>query len=143
MSTRQLLEATTADWIEDPESDVVWGGEHEGRWGVRMRQQVRDFTTVWFDPGERTLSYEAYVVPAPPMGAEAVYRQCLARNQRGWRVHFALDADGGIILRGQAPVDALDAAELDAILGAIYDAVEVSFRSLLEAGFTPKREKNP
>ena len=142
MSLRDLLESTTAQWVDDPQSDVVWGGEHEGRWGLRMRQTVRDFTTVWFDVGERTLGYEAYVIGEPPANKEEVYRQLLVRNQRRWRVHFAIDQEGGVVLRGRAPVDIVDEGELDAIVGAIYDAVEEAFRALIEAGFSPKREKN-
>jgi hypothetical protein len=141
MSVRGLLEETTTRWIDDAGSDVVWGGEHEGRWGVRMRQQVRDFTTVWFDVGDRTLGYEAFVIGPPPGDREEVYRQCLVRNQRGWRVHFALDAEGGVYLRGRAPLDSIDAGELDAILGAVYEAVEGCFRALVRAGSAPEREK--
>jgi hypothetical protein len=140
---RRLLEDTTARWIDDPASDVVWGGEFEGRWGVRMRQQVRDFTTVWFDVGDRTLGYEARVIGPPPHDREEVFRQCLVRNQRGWRVHFTLDAEGGVSLRGRAPLDSIDADELDAILGAVYETVESSFRALIGAGFTAEREKKP
>ena len=40
-----LLEQVTEAWVADPESDVVWAGAYEGRWGIRMRQQCRDATT--------------------------------------------------------------------------------------------------
>lgn len=141
MTPRALLEEVTARWVADPDSDVVWAGDHEGRWGIRMRQQARDFTTVWFDVGERTLGYEAYVIPAPAHNRQEVFRQCLVRNRSGWRVHFALDSEGGIYLRGRTPVATVEAAELDAIVGAIYEAIEVSFRSLIAAG--SMREKKP
>jgi hypothetical protein len=100
-----------------------------------MRQTVRDFTTVWFDVGERTLGYEAYVIPAPPHNREEVYRQLLVRNQRRWRVHFAIDPEGGVVLRGRVPVELVTADELDAIVGAVFDAVEEAFRALVEWGF--------
>lgn len=136
MTARMLLEETSRAWVEDPASDVVWCGEHEGRWGIRMRQTVRDFTTLWFDVGERTLGYEAYVVPEPAANKEEVYRQLLVRNQRRWRVHFAIDRDGGVVLRGRLPIEQVDAAELDAIVGAVYEAVEEAFRALVEWGFS-------
>ena len=138
---RQLVEDTSAKWVSDPASDVVWAGEHEGRLGVRMAQTVRDFTTVWFDVGDRTVGYEAYVAPPPPRGTEEVYRQCLVRNRSWWRAHFALDAEGGLVLVGRSPIERLDAAELDAVLGSIYEAVELAFKGILRAGFA--REKNP
>ena len=131
----RLLQETTQAWVDDPDSDVVWCGEHEGRWGIRMRQSVRDFTTVWFEVGERTLGYEAYVVPEPPANRDEVYRQLLVRNQRQWRVHFAIDREGGVVLRGRLPADQVTAEELDAIVGAIYESVEEAFRSLVEWGF--------
>ncbi len=112
---RLLVEDTCVGWVSDAESDVVWAGRHDGRLGVRMAQTVRDFTTVWFDVGDLTIGYEAYVAPPPPRGAEEVYRQCLVRNRSWWRVHFALDAEGGLVLVGRSPLDRLDEAELDAV----------------------------
>jgi len=137
---RLLVEATCEKWAADPDSDVVWAGEHEGRLGVRMAQTVRDFTTVWFDVGDLTVGFEAYVAPPPPHGAEEVYRQCLVRNSAWWRVHFALDSEGGLVLVGRVSLDALDESELDAVLGSIYEAVELSFGAIVRAGFG--REKN-
>ncbi|MDH3426669.1 MAG: type III secretion system chaperone [Acidimicrobiia bacterium] len=136
----ELVQATSARWVADSESDVVWAGEHEGRLGVRMAQSVRDFTTVWFDVGDLTIGYEAYVAPPPPRGVEEVYRQCLVRNRAWWRVHFALDAEGGLVLVGRSSLAALDESVLDAALGSIYEAVELSFRAIVAAGFG--REKN-
>ena len=137
---RDLVAEVAASWVADPGSDVVWSGEYQGRHGVRVAQQVRDFTTVWFDVGDRTLGYEAYVAPAPPYNREEVYRQCLLRNAAGWRVRFAVDAEGALFLRGRIPLDDLSSADLDAILGAIYDMVEVSFRGIIRSGFV--REKS-
>lgn len=139
-SARNLVADVTSSWVADPRNDVVWSGEYEGRRGVRVAQQVRDFTTVWFDVGDRTLGYEAYVAPAPPFNREEVYRQCLVRNATGWRVRFAVDAEGALLLRGRIPLEHLTASELDAILGAVYDMVEVSFRAIISSGFV--REKS-
>ena len=52
-------------WVADPDSDVVYAEKVEGRLAVRMRQQVREATTVWFWVGDRSLIAEAYVIPAP------------------------------------------------------------------------------
>ncbi len=139
---RQLVAAVTADWAADPGADVVWAGEYEGRLGVRMAQRARDFTTVWFDVGDRTVGVEAYVLPAPAGDAAEVYRQCLRRNERTRRVRFALDRHGDVFLLGRIPLPALSAEELDAVLGEVYEAVEVAFRSLVRAGFA-SREKSP
>ncbi len=139
---RQLVAAVTAAWAADPDTDVVWAGEYEGRLGVRVAQRARDFTTVWFDVGERTVGVEAYVLSAPPGDAGEVHRQCLRRNERTWRVRFALDRHGDVFLLGRIPLPALSADELDAVLGEVYEAVEVAFRGLVRAGFA-RREKSP
>ena len=96
-------------WVDDPDSDVVAAERVEGRWAVRMAQQTRDFTTVWVTPGDLTVAFEAYVLPAPPRRIKEVYRQLLFRNHRAWRVHFATDRDGQILLFGR--VDAGQATE--------------------------------
>lgn len=136
-----ILAAVTEQWRADPDSAVVWCGDHEGRRGVRMAQECRDFTTVWFDVGQRTMGYEAYVAPLPPRRRDAVFALLLDRNRRGWRVSFAIDPKDGIVVRGRIPLERVDAAELDAILGAVYEAIETTFRPILRLGFG--RENNP
>jgi hypothetical protein len=126
----EVLTARITAWLDDPESDVEYAEEVEGRWAVRMRQLTRDATTVWFHPQERSLVYEAYVLPIPD-GTTAVYQQALARNRRAWRAFFALDGEGGLVLRGRLPASRVTHEELDLVLGEIYDMVEVSFRPLL------------
>jgi hypothetical protein len=141
VSLVDLVVAITDGWADDPDSDVVWAGDHEGRRGVRMRQTVRDFTTVWFGVGERTLAIEAYVLAAPPSNRDEVFRQCLARNAATRRVHFALDGDGGIVLVGRIPVDEVGTTELELVLGEVYELIEVAFPPLVRAAFG--REKKP
>ncbi len=126
-------------WIEDEESTVEYAEEVEGRWAVRMTQQARDATTVWFDIGERSLSFEAYVLPVPEGSGEA-YRQALVRNARGWRTFFALDNEGAIVLRGRLAADVVTIDELDRALGEVYEMIEVAFPALVRAAYST-REK--
>lgn len=130
-----LLRSVSQAWVDDESSDVVFAGEHEGRLAVRVAQEARDFTTIWFDVGDLTVGYEAYVLPNPPHGRLEVYRQLLRRNERLWRVHFATDKEGDVFLFGRVTLDELSPKILDEVLGAIYEAVELSFRALVEAGF--------
>ena len=131
----ELLRDVSQAWVEDKASDVVFAGEHEGRMAVRMAQQARDFTTVWFDVGDITVGYEAYVLPNPPRGHLEVHRQLLRRNERLWRVHFATDRDEDVFLVGRVALPELSPEVLDGVLGAVYETVELSFRSLVKAGF--------
>ncbi|MEX1272071.1 MAG: hypothetical protein WEB55_06440, partial [Acidimicrobiia bacterium] len=61
-------------WLEDPDSAVVYAEQVESRWAVRMTQTVRDATTVWWNPGQRTVGMEAYLGPVPEHAAAELYR---------------------------------------------------------------------
>ena len=132
-----LLVDVSKQWLLDEGSDVVFAGEYEGRWAVRVGQQTRDFTTIWFEVGDLTVGYEAYVMPKPAGSQAEVFRQLLVRNHRLWRAHFSTDRFGDIFLRGRVALDELSAPVLDEVLGTVYDAIEVSFRSLVKTGFGP------
>jgi hypothetical protein len=127
----EVLEKRIVAWLDDPESDVEYSEQLEGRWAVRMRQRTREATTVWFQPRERSMEYEAYVLPVPER-ATGVYQFALAKNQRAWRAFFALDGEGGLVLRGRLPAARVTHEELDLVLGEIYESIEVTFRPLLQ-----------
>ena len=132
----ERLGAVFWSWVEDPGSDVVATELVEGRWAVRMAQQTRDFTTVWVEPGDRTVGFEAYVLPLPPRRLEEVYRLLLVRNHRAWRVHFAIDhRDGGIYLRGRIEAERADEEVLQYVFAEIYELVDLTFRPLVRTGF--------
>lgn len=138
---RETLEERIRLWLEDEESSVEYAEELEGRWAVRMRQETRDATTVWFDVLERSLEFEAYVLPEPQAPAE-VHRQALKRNARSWRCFFALDSENAVVLRGRLAADMVTLEELDRVLGEIYETIELAFRPMVRAAF-PEREKSP
>lgn len=135
-----VLHEAIARWVSDPESAVEYAEEVEGLWAVRMRQEVRDATTVWWSVGERSIRAEAYVIPAPVADVAEVYRQCLVRNASTWRSRFALDGEGAIVIKGRLAAESVTELELDLLLGEIYDLVEVSFPALIRSAFG--REKN-
>lgn len=137
---REILDERIRLWLDDPESSVEYTEELEGRIAVRMRQQARDATTVWFDVGERSLRFEAYFMPAPPH-PEAVHRQALVRNMTSWRSFFAVDGEGALVLRGRIAAERVTLEELDFVLGEIYEMVEIGFRPMIRSGF-PTREKS-
>lgn len=113
--------------------DRADGGER--RWYVRMRGEVKDVITVWLTLGQRTLRYETYVLPAPARRAEAVYEHLLRRNERFVGAHFSIGVEDAVFLRGELPLAALTAAELDRILGTLYADVEQVFPTLVRLAF--------
>jgi hypothetical protein len=131
---QRLVAAVTTHWAANPASGVVWAGDHEGRRGVRLQQRGRDFTTIWFRVGERTLAVEAYALSAPPPGErEEAFRQCLARNLSGRRLHFALDRHGDLLLVGRVPLGEVDEAELELLLGEAHETIALALPALIAA----------
>lgn len=137
---QNLLDVLVDQWVVDGDSPVEYTELVEDRRAVRMRQETRDYTTVWFWVGDRSLKAEAYVVPAGEQPAEQL-RQCMVRNRSTWRVRYCLDEENGIVLRGRVALEQVSELELGYVMAEIYEQVEVSFRPLVRAltNPTPKR----
>ena len=110
----------------------------EPRWYVRLKGEEKDHITIWLTLGQRTLRYEAYVLPAPEENVAEVYEQALRRNERLVGAHFAIGVEDAIFLRGELPLRVLDEAELDRIIGSVYTYVEQAFPSLLRLAFASR-----
>ena len=110
----------------------------EARWYVRMAGEDKDHITIWLTLGQRTLRYEAYVMPAPEENHAAVYEMALRRNEKLVGAHFAIGIEDALFLRGELPLVALCEAELDRVIGSLYAYVEQCFRGLLRLGFASR-----
>ena len=137
---RSLLEEVTQSWVDDPGISAEWAGEHEGRWGIRLNQTVRDATTIWFDVGERTLGLEAYLLPAPRHDAGEVYRLALSRNDRSWPAYISMNRDGDLYVKARVALQSLDEDAIDGAVGAVYMLIELAFPQMVRIGFA-SREK--
>ena len=105
---------------------------------VRMAGDEKEHITIWFTLGQRHLRYEVYVWPAPPENQALVYETALRLNDKLVGAHFAIGVEDAIFLRGEVPLVALDAEELDRIIGSLYAYVEHTFPSLLRLGFASR-----
>ena len=114
------------------------GEGDELQWYVRMRGDDKEFITVWLTLGQRTLRYEAYVMPAPQENAEALYENLLRRNERLVGLHFAIGIEDAVFLRGDLSLLALCESELDRIIGSLYATTEQCFQGLLRIGFASR-----
>lgn len=132
---RELISATVDAWVADADLPAEYCEWVEGRLAVRVTQTARDVSTVWIDIGERTVGFEAYVLPAPRRDEAAVHRQLLRRNDRARFVRFAIDADGEIYLRARLAADWVDADALGAVFAELTETIDVAFRPLLRAGY--------
>ena len=136
---RERLLALFGAWADDPESDVVAVEEVDGRVAVRMRQTVRDFSTIWCDPGERTIRFEVYVLPAPPGSAAEIHRQALVRNAGLRDAAFALDDEGAVVIVARIPTTDLSDDRLQLVVAELWEGVERAFPSMVRLAFA--REK--
>ena len=108
------------------------------RWYVRLRGEEKDFTTIWFTLGQRTLRYETYVMPAPEENHAELYEHLLRRNVGLYGATFAIGEEDAVFLVGQLPLHALDDDELDRILGTMYEYTERFFRPALRIGYASR-----
>lgn len=134
-SAAEILHGAIDRWIADEESSVEYAEQVDDRIAVRMRQETRDASTVWWSPGQRSLTAELYVIPEPHANQESAYRLVLDRNRSTFRVHYALAKDGGIVLRSRLPNEDVSFELLDSVLGELYDQVESTFRPLVRMAF--------
>lgn len=85
--------------------------------------------------GDYSLVINSFVMRAPDENSVAVYKYLLEQNAGMYGVHFALNSLGDIFLVGRIPLGAVDATEIDRILGCVLEYTERHFDQLLELGF--------
>ena len=108
------------------------------RWYVRFGCDGRDATTIYFDLHQRTLRYEVYFLPDPPAHRLDLYRFLLERNHAMYGARFSIGPDGDVYLTGRVALEHLDTAELDRIIGVLYELVETWFQPALRVAY-PRR----
>jgi hypothetical protein len=122
---REFLTSSELDWSEPtPDSFVATLP------GVRKLA-----TTCSLLVGAHSLSINAFVARHPDENHEAVYRSLLRRNLRTHGPAFALDPLGDIYLVGKVPLDEVSSDTVDRLLGAVLEAADESFNTILELGF--------
>ncbi len=103
---------------------------------VQLPGEKKLKTTVSLVVGAHSLSVNAFVARHPDENHEAVYRWLLERNTRMYAVAFAVDHLGDVYLTGRVPLHAVTSDEVDRLLGAVLDAADSSFNTILELGFS-------
>ena len=137
----ELLDRQITSWLmsmmerNDTIVAVDRGEPDEHRWYMRMHGEEKEFTTVWFTLGQRTLQFETYVMPAPEENAEQLYEHVLRRNESLVGVHFSIGIEDAIFLRGELPLRMVDEDELDRVVGTLYATVERIFPTIIRIGF--------
>jgi hypothetical protein len=131
--------------IDRPEPGVV--PDAQRRWYVRMRGEEKAYTTIWITLGQRTLSYETYVLPAPEENVAAFFEHVLRRNYGLVGAHFAVGPEDAVYLMGSIPVQQLGhgrlSHELDQIIGTLWAYSERVFPAALRIGWGSRFRQPP
>jgi len=85
--------------------------------------------------GDHSLSINAFVIRKPDDNEAAVHHWCMSKNATMYGLAFAINNLGDIYLVGRLPLAAVNAEELDRILGSVLQYADNAFNPLLELGF--------
>src|SRR5215475_7759005 len=116
-------------------AEVSWEEAQPGSFVVTLPGVRKQSTTCSLVVGEHTVSINAFVARHPDENLEGVYRWLLERNLRMHQVAFAIDPLGDIYLVGRLPLGDVSPEAVDRVLGAVLDAADSSFNTILELGF--------
>jgi hypothetical protein len=118
-----------------PQLDLPFERVADDRFVVALPGEKRLKTACWLSVGEHALEVQAFVMRKPDENREHVYEFLLQRNVRMYGVSWAVDSMGDVYLAGRVPLAAVSADELDRLFGAVLDAADGTFNTLLELGF--------
>lgn len=108
------------------EPDGVWVGVQSERRGTLAVQIVA---------AERTVTFRTFVMRAPDVGQQDVYRRVLRKNHEAGVWAFSLDTLGDVFLVATRPASTVDADTLDGMLGALSALVDETFEGIVRTGF--------
>ncbi|GAA0611672.1 YbjN domain-containing protein [Sporichthya brevicatena] len=128
---RRELDAMELDWTE----------ARPGLFVVTLPGTKKLSTTCALAVGPHALTINAFVARRPDENHEEVYRWLLERNARMYGVAFMIDRLGDIYLSGRVALKALDADEVDRLLGSVLEYADGSFNPILERGFASSIRK--
>ena len=135
------LEQRIDRWAEQAQQSngyilaVERGEPQEHRWYVRLRGEDKEVFSVWLTLGQRTLRYETFFIPAPQEAPQELYEFLLRRNTKLYGAAFAIGEEDAVFLAGRLPVELVTEAELDRILGTLWEETERCFKAALRLAF--------
>jgi hypothetical protein len=117
------------------EREVEFEEAKPGAFLVKLPGSHKLATMTWLVVGDHSLHVEAFFVRRPDENHEAFYKWLLERNARMFAVAFAIDNLGDVYLVGRLPLSAVNAEEIDRILGSVLTYSDEWFDTALELGF--------
>jgi hypothetical protein len=123
-----------------PGGDPVTGAP---RWYLRLRGDEKEFVTVWLTLRQRTLHHETQFMPAPETNIGATWEYLLKRNADLLGLSFALGPEDAVYLVGRVPVERVDDAELDRVIGASLAYTDECFPTAMAIGYEGRYRRRP
>lgn len=117
------------------EREVEFDEARPGAFLVKLPGSHKLATMTWLVVGDHSLHVEAFFVRRPDENHEAFYKWLLERNARMFAVAFGVDNLGDVYLVGRLPLSAINAEEIDRILGSVLTYSDEWFDTALELGF--------
>ena len=106
-----------------------------GTWLVDLPGTKKLKTVCGLIVGEHALRVEAFVCRQPDENREQLWTYLLQHNARMYGVAYSIDRVGDVYLTGRLSLGAIDADELDRLLGSVLTYADESFDPMLEIGF--------
>ena len=128
-STAALIEQILRD------QDLEFERVTPDSFAVALPGEKRLKTACWLNVGAHAVQIEAFVMRKPDENHQQVYRLLLQQNARMYAVSWAIDDVGDVYLAGKLPLSAVNAEEIDRVLGSVLEYADSTFNQLLELGF--------
>ncbi|WP_232303853.1 YbjN domain-containing protein [Pseudofrankia sp. DC12] len=106
-----------------------------GTFLVTLEGEHKLRTMTWLVVQDHTLLVEAFFMRKPAENAAGTYAFLLSRNAKTYGVHFSIDRIGDIFLTGQVPLTAVNADEIDRLLGCARTYADENFDPAIALGF--------
>ena len=123
---------TIADFLQSEEIDFEQDGKS---FLITLKGEKKLQTHCALIVGDHSLSVNAFVIRKPDENEDQVHHWCMSKNASMYGLAFAINQLGDIYLVGRFPLAAVNAQELDRILGSVLQYSDSSFNPLLEIGF--------
>ncbi|MBO0812707.1 MAG: YbjN domain-containing protein [Microlunatus sp.] len=121
--------------------ELTWHQSGPGLFSVTLPGTRKLATECALELGRHDLDLRAFVARNPDENHERVYRWLLEHNLRLYGIRFSVDSLGDIYLTGRIAREAVTAAEIDRLLGAVAATADASFNTILELGFAESIRK--
>ena len=123
-------------WLVALPEEATFERVRDNFWYVRLPGTARRWIPIEIEVGQRSVKLTSHVIIEPEERVEEVYAFLLRHNHRATGAYFSIDGTEGVIcLVDRIALAEFDEPRLDAIVGAMVDETETTFRSILEIGF--------